>query len=37
LEKDTLTICFGIENSARPTKFKSGRDTGLVVLERVKK
>jgi uncharacterized protein (TIGR03067 family) len=37
LEKDKLTICFGIENSARPTEFKPGKDNSVMVLERVKK
>lgn len=37
LEKAKLTICFGIENSRRPTEFKSGGDDSIMVLERVKK
>jgi uncharacterized protein (TIGR03067 family) len=37
LEKDKLTICFGIEDSARPTEFKTGRDDSIMVLERAKK
>jgi uncharacterized protein (TIGR03067 family) len=36
-EKDKITICFGIENSPRPTEFKAGRDTSIMVLERAKK
>lgn len=37
LEKDKITICFGIENSARPTEFKTGRDDSIMVLERAKR
>lgn len=39
LEKDTLTICAGLDGGARPKEFKSekGGGTVLFVLERVKK
>lgn len=37
LDKDKLTICFGIEGSLRPTDYKPGRDNGVMVLELVKK
>ena len=37
LDKDKLTICFGIEGSARPTEFKTGKNNSIMVLERVKK
>lgn len=37
LEKDKITICFGIENSPRPTEFKAGGDNSIMVMERVKK
>lgn len=37
VDKDKLTICFGIEGSPRPTEFKSGRDDSIMVIERVKK
>jgi uncharacterized protein (TIGR03067 family) len=39
LEKDKLTICFGIGGTERPKTFKSsaGSNTTLIVLERVKK
>ena len=39
LEKDKLTICFGLNASERPKEFKSDQDskTGMFVLERVKK
>jgi len=37
LEKDKITICFGIENSQRPTEFKATRDNSIMVIERVKK
>lgn len=36
-EKDKITICFGIENSPRPTAFKAGGDNSIMVIERVKK
>ena len=39
LEKDKLTICFTLDGKDRPKEFKSEKDsdTGLLVLERVKK
>jgi uncharacterized protein (TIGR03067 family) len=39
LEKDKLTICFGMDGTERPKEFKSepGTKTGMFVLERVKK
>lgn len=39
LEKDRLTICFGLNNTDRPNEFKSvkGGTVGMWVLERVKK
>lgn len=39
LEKDKLTICFGVVDQERPKEFKSinGSTTTLFVLERVKK
>jgi uncharacterized protein (TIGR03067 family) len=39
LEKDKLTICFGLNATDRPKEFKvePGTDTGMFVLERVKK
>ena len=37
LERDKITICFGIEGSTRPTEFKASRDNSIMVIERVKK
>ncbi len=37
LEKDTLTICFGLDASERPKDFKPAKGNGLLILERVKK
>jgi uncharacterized protein (TIGR03067 family) len=39
LEKDKLTICFGLDATERPKEFKSEKDSkvGMFVLERVKK
>jgi uncharacterized protein (TIGR03067 family) len=37
LEKDTLTICFGPDESPRPGEFKAGKMASIIVLEKVKK
>lgn len=39
LEKDKLTVCFGMDGTDRPTEFKSepNTKTGMFTLERVKK
>jgi uncharacterized protein (TIGR03067 family) len=39
LEKDKLTVCFGLNATARPKEFKveKGTDTAMFVLERVKR
>jgi hypothetical protein len=37
LEKDTLTIYFGPDESPRPVEFKASKMASLMVLEKVKK
>jgi uncharacterized protein (TIGR03067 family) len=39
IEKDKLTICFGMDGTDRPKEFKSEADsrTGLIIVERKKK
>ena len=37
LEKDKLTICFGLDGEDRPKEFKSAEGTSMFVLERLKK
>lgn len=37
LEKDTLTIAFGLDKGDRPKDFKPAKGNGVMVLEKVKK
>lgn len=37
LEKDRLTICFGLDAGERPKDFKPAKGVGVMVVEKVKK